>query len=252
MPGDNSLARKETPPEKSPDDKFLSNLAEAVDLDEIDLNHLNKLEYKEEIKKLIKNYTPRKTKSTELKMNIILTDDIPVNERPRRFPLSEQKIIDELVQQWLEDGIVRPSYSDYAAAVVLSKKKDNSYRLCIDYRKLNRKIVKDRFPLPLIEDVLDQLGRAKVFTTLDLKNGFFHVEIEENSRKYSAFVTHNRQFEFLKCPFGLSAASSQFQRYIYKVLAELGRDNTVAVYINDKTLYIASFKFIISSVVAHF
>ena len=87
---------------------------------------------------------------------------------------------------------------------------------------------------------------------LDLKNGFFHVEIEENSRKYSAFVTHNRQFEFLKCPFGLSAASSQFQRYIYKVLAELGRDNTVAVYINDKTLYIASFKFIISSVVAHF
>ena len=85
----------------------------------------------------------------------------------------------------------KPSYSDYAAAVVLSKKKDNSYRLCIDYRKLNHKIVKDRFPLHLTEDVLDQLGKTKVFTTLDLKNRFFHVKIEENSRKYTAFVIHN-------------------------------------------------------------
>ena len=97
LPKNDNLTEKETPPEKSQEDKFLINLAEAVDLDEIELNHLNKLEYKEEIKKLTKNYTPRKTKSMELKMNIILTDDIPVNERPRRFPLSEQKIIDEQV-----------------------------------------------------------------------------------------------------------------------------------------------------------
>ena len=86
MPENNNLTRKETPPEKSPEDKFLINLAEAVDLDEIDLNLFNKLEYKEEIMKLIKNYTPQKMKSTELKFNIILTDDIPVHVRPRRFP----------------------------------------------------------------------------------------------------------------------------------------------------------------------
>ena len=131
MPENNNSTRKETSPKKSPDDEFLINLTKAVDSDEIDLNHLKKLEYKEEIKKLIKNYTPRKIKSTEL--NIILINDILVNERPQRFPLGEQKIIEGQVQQWLEDGIARPSYSDYAVTVVLTKKKDNSYRLCIDY-----------------------------------------------------------------------------------------------------------------------
>ena len=76
-----------------PENKFLINLSEAVDSDEIDLNRLNKLEYEEEIKNFIKNYTPQKPKSTEL--NAILTDDIPVNEHPRRFPLIEEKIIEE-------------------------------------------------------------------------------------------------------------------------------------------------------------
>ena len=91
LPENNNWTRKETLSEE----KFLINLAEAVNSDEIDLNHLDKLEYREEIKKLIKNYMPRKTKSTELKMNIILTDDTSVNERPRRFPLNEQKIIEK-------------------------------------------------------------------------------------------------------------------------------------------------------------
>ncbi|GFW16524.1 hypothetical protein TNCV_2351481 [Trichonephila clavipes] len=106
-------------------------------------------------------------------------------------------------------------------------------RLCIDYRKLNKKIVKDRYPLPIIEEVLDKLGNGKIFTTLDLKNAFFHVDVDEASRKYTAFVTETGQYEFLKVPFGLSISSNYFQRYINYVFRELLRDGTLIIYLDD-------------------
>ncbi|GFU43798.1 retrovirus-related Pol polyprotein from transposon 17.6 [Trichonephila clavipes] len=84
--------------------------------------------------------------------------------------------------EWLEQGIVRPSSSEYASTIVLVKKKDGTTRLCVDYRRLNRKLVKDRFTLPLIEDVLDKLQEAKVYTTLHLKNGYFHVDVNEDCK----------------------------------------------------------------------
>ncbi|GFW51387.1 retrovirus-related Pol polyprotein from transposon 412 [Trichonephila clavipes] len=81
------------------------------------------------------------------------------------------------------------------------KKKDGSSRMCIDYRKLNQKLVKDKFPLPIIEDVLDTLQEAKVYSTLDLRNGFFHVDVDEDCKKYTSFIVPDGQFEFNKVPF---------------------------------------------------
>jgi len=108
-------------------------------------------------------------------MNLILKDDKPVYQRARR--LSEQKkIVRQQANEWLSDGIV-PSLSEYASLVVLVRKKDGACKLCKDYRRLNRKIVKDCYPLPLIDDQLDCLQGAKIFTVLDLRNGFFHVEV---------------------------------------------------------------------------
>ncbi|GFS93569.1 retrovirus-related Pol polyprotein from transposon 412 [Trichonephila clavipes] len=92
----------------------------------------------------------------------------------------------------LEQGIVRPSSSEYASPIVIVKKKDGTTRLYVDYR--NRKLVKDRFPLPLIEDVLDRLQGAKVYTTLDLKNGFFHVDVNEDCKRLTSFVVPDGQF----------------------------------------------------------
>ncbi|XP_054721961.1 uncharacterized protein LOC129231620 [Uloborus diversus] len=112
-------------------------------------------------------------------------------------------------------------------------KKDNSYRLCVDYRKLNRKTIKDHYPLPLIDEILDSLSSAKTFTTLDLKNAFFHIDIEENSKKYTSFVTHNAQYEFQKCPFGLSGSPLLFQKYINCIFRELLIDQTVIIYMDD-------------------
>ncbi|GFT44864.1 retrovirus-related Pol polyprotein from transposon 412 [Trichonephila clavipes] len=81
-------------------------------------------------------------------------------------------------------------------------------------RKLNQKLVKDKFPLPIIEDVLDTLQEAKVYSTLDLRNGFFHVDVDEDCRKYTSFIVPDGQFEFNKVPFGLSTSPGVFQRYV--------------------------------------
>ncbi|GFT66402.1 retrovirus-related Pol polyprotein from transposon gypsy [Trichonephila clavipes] len=94
--------------------------------------------------------------------------------------------------------------------------------MCIDYRKLNQKFVKDKFPLPIIEDVLDTLQEAKVYSTLDLRNGFFHVDVDEDCRKYTSFIVPDGQFEFNKVPFGLSTSPGVFQRYVSSHIVESG------------------------------
>ncbi|GFY59692.1 retrovirus-related Pol polyprotein from transposon 297 [Trichonephila inaurata madagascariensis] len=105
--------------------------------------------------------------------------------------------------------------------------------MCIDYRKLNQKLVKDKFPLPLIEDVLDTLQEAKVYSTLDLRNGFFHVDVDEDCRKYRSFIVPDGQFEFNKVPFGLSTSPGVFQRYVSSIFRDLTRKGIVISYLDD-------------------
>ncbi|GFX99461.1 hypothetical protein TNCV_1081051 [Trichonephila clavipes] len=121
-------------------------------------------------------------------MRIVLKDNILVYQSARRLAFSENQDVNKQIDEWLEQRIVRPSSSEYASPIVLVKKKDGTTRLCVDYRRLNRKLVKDRFPLPLIENVLDKLQEAKVYRTLDLKNGFFHVDVNEDSKHLSLSI----------------------------------------------------------------
>lgn len=137
------------------------------------------------------------------------------------------------IDQWLDDGIIQPSSSEFSSPIVLAHKKDGSRRLCVDYRRLNKVIVRDHFPLPLIEDIIDDLQGARVFSTLDLENGFFHVPVDEDSRKYTAFVTPSGQYEFLATPFGLSTSPTVFQRYINNIFRDLIEKKVVVVYIDD-------------------
>lgn len=113
------------------------------------------------------------------------------------------------------------------------KKKDASLRVCIDYREINRVVVKDKYPLPLIEDQIDKLSKAKVFSTLDLKNGFFHVNVEKNSRKYTSLVIYNGQYQFLKTPFGFCNAPSVFQTFINCIFQKLMNDGIMTLYMDD-------------------
>ncbi|GFV20795.1 retrovirus-related Pol polyprotein from transposon 17.6 [Trichonephila clavipes] len=198
-----------------------------------DLTHVKNFDIRNDLSSLIKNYKPNKSKSTKLKMCIILKDDIPVCQRARRLSCSEKLQVDDQIDDWLQQGIIKESVSDYCSPIVLCKKKDGNLRLCIDYRKINSKTEKDRYPLPLIEEVLDQLQSGNFFSTIDLKNGFFHVEMEENSKKFTSFVTHNGQYEFNKVPFGLCNSPSVFQRFINHVFRDLLKEGIVIIYMDD-------------------
>ncbi|GBL72881.1 hypothetical protein AVEN_198522-1, partial [Araneus ventricosus] len=125
--------------------------------DEIEVKHVTNPRIRKELSELINNYIPKKTKTTNVSMRIILKDDVPVYQPARRLSFPEIQAVNKQIDEWLDQGIVRQSSSEYASPIVLVKKKDGTARLCVDYRKLNRKLVKDRFPLPLIEDVLDKL-----------------------------------------------------------------------------------------------
>lgn len=190
-------------------------------------------EHKERITELVANYVPKQIHEPDIKLSIVVKDDEPVYQRARRLSMTEREFVNKQIDQWIQDNIVQPSISEYASPIVLVKKKDGSVRVCVDYRKINRKIVKNRYPLPLIEDQIDALQQARIFSTIDLENGFFHVPIEEASRKYTAFIVPDGIYEFLRAPFGLCNSPAIFQRYINNVFKSLINERIVLVYMDD-------------------
>lgn len=203
------------------------------EINSVDLSHLQDEKIEKKLQMLIDNYRAERTRDVGVRMKLLLKDDEPVNLRPRRLTLAEKNEVNKQIDEWLETGIVQLSVSDYASPIVLVKKKDGSTRLCVDYRLLNKKVIKDRYPLPLIEDQLDALQDAKVFSTLDLKNGFFHVPVDDASRKYTAFVVPDGHYEFVKMPFGLCNAPAVFQKFINVVFKDLIRQHVVLIYMDD-------------------
>lgn len=195
--------------------------------------HIKDENLRAELHELVNNYTLQKTQEIDVKMKIILTDDKPVYQRARRISPNEKTTVNVQISKWIEEGVARPSSSDYASPIVLVRKKNGTHRLCVDYRMLNKKIIKDRYPLPLIDDQLDALQGAKIFSTLDLRDGFFHVEIEESSRKYTAFIVPDGHYEFCKVPFGLCNSPAIFQRFINTAFKKLIQEGIVLTYMDD-------------------
>ncbi|GBN51886.1 Transposon Ty3-I Gag-Pol polyprotein [Araneus ventricosus] len=135
---------------------------------EIDLTYIQNKAHQEKVLNLLRNYKPNKTKKIDVKVNIRLTSDIPINSSPRHLSFIEKQIVETQIEHWLKEKIIRPSSSEYSSPIVLVKKNDGSSGLCMDYRRLNKIIVSGKhFPLPLIDDFLDRLQSANVFTTLD-------------------------------------------------------------------------------------
>ncbi|GBL92706.1 Retrovirus-related Pol polyprotein from transposon 297 [Araneus ventricosus] len=168
--------------------------------------------------------------------------ELNIGPDPCRLPFSEKKIVQTQVAEWLEQGIVEPCSSEYSSLVVIVRKKNGTPRVCIDYRRLNKVVVKDGFPLPLIEDILGRLQGSRVFSNIDLKNAFFHVNVNKDSRKYTSFVSHEGQYEFLKIPFGLCNSPAVFQRYINTIFRPLINDGIVLPYLDDIIILSSSFE----------
>ena len=134
-----------------------------------------------------------------------LTDETPIRQRLYNADVRSQEIIDDTVNTLLEQGIIEVSESEWSSPVVLVKKPDESYRMCVDYRKINRVLRKEEWPIPKIADILDNFHNAKYFSTLDLKSGFFQIKMEEKSKKYTAFITKKGLYQYKYMPFGLKS-----------------------------------------------
>lgn len=152
--------------------------------------------------------------AVESKFKLILIDDKPFSYIPRRLSHYEKERLRSILDEFLSEGVIRESTSEYASLIVLTKKKNGETRMCIDYRTLNKITLRDNFPLPLIEDQLDLLEGKKYFTALDLKDAFYHIMMHEDSTKYTSFVTPLGQYEYVRMPFGLKGALLKFQRHV--------------------------------------
>ena len=160
----------------------------------------------------------------------------PPHKSPYRLSTAELDEMKCQIDALLEQGWIRPSSSPYGAPVLFIPKKDGKWRMCIDYRALNKITVKNRYPLPKVEELMDRLHGAKYFTKIDLSSGYHQIRVRESDVHKTAFVSRYGSFEYTVMPFGLCNAPATFQRAMNQMLRE-GMDKYVLVFLDDILIY---------------
>lgn len=191
-----------------------------------------------EVRKLISKYQDvfdideAKGRTNIVRHKIDTGDAKPIRQAARRLPLAKREEAEQIIKEMERDGVIEPSNSPWASPVVLVKKKDGSTRFCVDYRRLNDVTRKDSYPLPRIDDTLDTLAESKIFSTLDLKSGYWQVGLDPADREKTAFTIGTGLYQFTVMPFGLCNAPATFERLMETVLKGLSW-KTCLVYLDD-------------------
>jgi hypothetical protein len=160
----------------------------------------------------------------------------PVSKAPYRMSTPELKELQLQLEELLKKGYILPSVSPWGAPVLFVKKKDGTLRLCIDFQQLNKVTIKDKYPLPRIDDIFYQLKDAKTFSKIDLRSGYHQVRIKDEDISKTAFRTRYGHYEFIVVPFGLSNVPVVFMRLMNGVFRDY-LDKFVIVFLDDVLVY---------------
>ena len=166
----------------------------------------------------------------------VVSDTASISMPPYRMAPAELKELKEQLQELLDKGFIKPSTSLWGAPVLFVKKKDGTLRLCIDYRELNKVTIKNKYPLPRIDDLFDQLQGAQYFSKIDLRSGYHQLRIREADVSKTAFRTRYGHYEFLVMSFGLTNAPAAFMDLMNRVFRPYV-DQFVVVFIDDILVY---------------
>ncbi|GJR81489.1 putative reverse transcriptase domain-containing protein [Tanacetum coccineum] len=180
-------------------------------------------------------YLSKGSRQAEFQIDLV-PGDAPVARAPYRLAPSEMKELAEQLQELSDKGFIRPSSSSWGDPVLFVKKKDGSFRMCIDYRELNKLTVKNRYPLPRIDDLFDQLQGSSIYSKIDLRSGYHQLRVREEDIPKTAFRTRYGHYEFQVMPFGLTNAPAVFMDLMNRVCKPY-LDKFVIVFIDDILIY---------------
>ena len=163
---------------------------------------------------------------------------LPVQQQPYRLPHMYRNAVEKEIEEMIKEGVTEPANSEWASPTVIIRKKCDTIRLCVDYRRLTAVTHMDAYPMPRMEEILDQVGQPKHITTLDLAKGYWQVPVAEKDRHKTAFITPGGLCQFKMMPFGLCGAPAMFQQMMDQVIR--GLHKFANAYLDDLIIFGAS------------